>query len=119
MSTVQGRVDDATRQAQEGIDATQRYAQKAVSRIADRAAEWADEARPAINRATERAQDWARQGAQWVSDGSDRVRTQVTRASDRTIDYMRDEPLKSVLMAAAAGALLFAVVKLIGGRSER
>lgn len=119
MPTPQASIDEAAQKAHEGVDAGQRYAQKAVNRLVDRANEWRDEAGPAINRMTERAEDYARQGAQWVRDNGDRVRSQVSRASDRTIGYMRDEPLKSVLMAAAAGALLYAVVRLFSDRSER
>lgn len=119
MPTTQSQIDDTARKAHEGVEASERFAHKAVSRIAEKAAEWRDDAAPVLNRASERAEDWARQGKRWVQDGSDRVRTEVTRASDRTVGYMRDEPVKSVLMAAAAGALLYAVVRLLSDRTER
>jgi ElaB/YqjD/DUF883 family membrane-anchored ribosome-binding protein len=54
---------------------------------------------------------------QWVERQSDAarhavgtVRDEATHLADRTQAYVRDEPVKSVLAAAAAGALLTALV---------
>ena len=118
MHTTQDRLDDVTRQAHDGVDAGQRYAHQAVDRIADRASGWTDQAAPVIDRVTERAQGLARQSAQWARQNSDRVRQQVAQASDRTVGYVREEPVRSVLIAAAAGALLVALVRLISNRSS-
>jgi ElaB/YqjD/DUF883 family membrane-anchored ribosome-binding protein len=119
MPTTQDRVDDISRQAHDGVNAGQRYVHQAVDRLADRAADWTDQAAPVVDRVTEKARGVARQGAQWARDNTDRVREQVARASDRTVGYVRDEPVRSVLMAAAAGAVLFAIVRLLSGRSDR
>lgn len=38
----------------------------------------------------------------------------ANQASDKTIAYIRDEPVKSMLIAAATGAALVALARLIG-----
>lgn len=113
MAMTQDRIDEAARKARAGIDAGESYAKRAVDRIAERATEWREEAVPAVKHAAERAEDYARQSAQWVRDRGERVRTSVVRASDNTVGYVREDPVRAVLMAAAAGALLYAVVRLL------
>jgi ElaB/YqjD/DUF883 family membrane-anchored ribosome-binding protein len=118
MNSTQDRLDEAARQAHNGVNAGQRYAHDAVERIAGTAQELGEQVRPAVNRLTARAEDLARQGSNWVKHGSERVRTQAVKASDRTVGYVRDEPVRSVLMAAAAGALLYAVIRALGSSSS-
>jgi ElaB/YqjD/DUF883 family membrane-anchored ribosome-binding protein len=72
-----------------------------------------------VDRVTDRAADLARQGSEWARDGGQRVRSQIVRASDRTSRNVRDEPVRTVLMVAAAGALIYAIVHMVGGRSDR
>ena len=42
------------------------------------------------------------------------LRDQAVRASDKTVGYIKDEPMKAMLIAAAAGAALMALVALLG-----
>ncbi|MEO8312653.1 MAG: hypothetical protein ABI520_15905 [Caldimonas sp.] len=44
---------------------------------------------------------------------ADQVRQRALQASDRAAAYARDEPMKSLLFAAAAGALLMGLVGLM------
>lgn len=46
-----------------------------------------------------------------------RLRAQV--AGERTVGYIQDEPVKSVLVAAAAGAALMALFSALAGRGGR
>ena len=46
-------------------------------------------------------------------EAAERVRQRALQASDRAAAYARDEPIKSLLIAAAAGALLMGLVSLI------
>ena len=47
------------------------------------------------------------------------MRTRVTQASDRTLSYVRDEPLRSAIAAAAVGTLVFALWHLLSSRNSR
>ena len=55
----------------------------------------------------------ARRSLDQLSDGVDRVRTQVARASDRTVGYVQDAPVRSALVVLAAGALVYALVRAL------
>jgi hypothetical protein len=46
------------------------------------------------------------------------LRDKALRASDNTVGYIKDEPVKAMLIAAATGAALMALVSLIT-RSHR
>jgi ElaB/YqjD/DUF883 family membrane-anchored ribosome-binding protein len=41
------------------------------------------------------------------------VRERTRHASDATLDYIRNEPLRAVLIAAATGAVLMALISLM------
>jgi hypothetical protein len=58
-------------------------------------------AAPLLDRASERAGALAQRGLDAVRDSSQQLRDQVHRASDGTLGYVWDEPLKSMLFAAA------------------
>ena len=55
----------------------------------------------------------ARRGIEQLADGVDRVRTQVARASDRTVGYVHDAPVRSALVVLAAGTLVYALVRAL------
>ncbi len=57
----------------------------------------------------DRAIALARRGVDAVRDGSQQLRERALRVSDSTVGYIKDEPVKSVLIAAVAGAALFAL----------
>ena len=47
------------------------------------------------------------------------LRESALHASDRMMNYLRDEPLKSVLIAGVAGVALVAIAALLGGSRTR
>lgn len=47
------------------------------------------------------------------------VRDQAAAAKERTARYVADEPMKSVLLAAAAGALITGLAMFFGSRRGR
>jgi len=66
-----------------------------------------------LNRATEQVSSLAQRGADAVRGGSQQLRDQARHASDSTVTYIKDEPVKAVLIAAATGAVLMALVSLM------
>lgn len=73
-----------------------------------------DDAAPMLGRAVDQASAMAHQGVNTVREGTQALRTKAAQASDSTVTYIRHEPFKSVLMAAAAGAALMGVLALLG-----
>lgn len=55
----------------------------------------------------------AQRGMDAVQDGALQLRNQAQQSTDATVQYIQREPIKSVLIAAAAGATLMAVVGLM------
>jgi len=72
-----------------------------VQKIADQISLTADE-----------ASSMAHHGIDAWRQGQERMLEQAHRASVNTRDYIKEEPVKSVLMAAAAGAALMALATL-------
>jgi ElaB/YqjD/DUF883 family membrane-anchored ribosome-binding protein len=63
----------------------------------------------------------AHRGMEKVRDSADHLREKSVHARDVTTNYIQHEPMKSVLIAAAAGAALMALIALFSrhGHSGR
>lgn len=54
-----------------------------------------------------------------VRETSHQLHLQAEHASDSTVNYIRHEPVKSVLIAAAVGAALMALLNLVSRSGHR
>lgn len=61
----------------------------------------------------EKVSAMAHRGVDSVRDTSHLLRVKAEHASDSTVNYVKDEPIKSVLIAAAVAATLVALVALV------
>ncbi|HQZ06784.1 MAG: hypothetical protein KBF63_13995 [Rhodoferax sp.] len=90
--------------------------QSAVNQTADAVNEGLDNlgesGTSALTRAAAKADALANKGMEQARRAGSAVREQAQVTGDRTVEYIRQEPVKAVLMAAAAGA----VVALLLGR---
>ncbi len=102
--------DLAAEHADQAIRATRQMADRGLDRLADEVDDLHDRAAPLLNRLSGQAETAARRGVGAIRDASRQVHTQALRVSDNTVGYVRDEPMKAMLIAAAAGAALMAVV---------
>lgn len=99
-----------------------------VPTLIDRANHRADQALHSTEQAAQNALDSLMQSAQGVKteaaklgqrglealhEGGLQLRESAYKAGERTRDYIRDEPVKAVLVAAATGAALMALVSLL------
>lgn len=116
---------DASRVADKAADAagnalrsTQNATNQAFDRMNNTVDDLRDEAAPALNRFTAKAEDLARRGADAVRDTSAQLKEKALQASDTTVGYIKDEPVKSMLIAAATGAVLMGLIGLMT-RSRR
>ena len=80
--------------------------------LQDRVGDLRDQAPAAISRAAPRADDLKRRGIDAARKLGTTVHDQAARTSERTVAYIKDEPMKSVLIAAAAGAALAALISM-------
>ena len=106
-------VERAAEQTGHAIDATT----QAVSGAFDALQNGVDHLRTdmpgAMTRAAAQVDELSHRGLKLARQTSADVREQVGRAGDRTVHYIQDQPVKSVLIAVAAGAALAAVVGLV------
>lgn len=72
-----------------------------------------------LDRAGEQASTLAHRGLEAVREGSQQLRTSALHASDSTVGYIRQEPVKSVLFAAATGFVLMGLLMLAGRSRDR
>jgi ElaB/YqjD/DUF883 family membrane-anchored ribosome-binding protein len=105
--------DDVANAADSAIKSTQRAADGALDALAAKVEDLRNQAAPLINRVTTKAEDVAKRGMEAVRESSQQLREKALRASDSTVAYVKDEPVKAMLIAAATGALLMALVSLV------
>ena len=111
--------DQAAASADSAIRSTQRLANEALDGVANSVKDLRNEAAPFINRAGEQVSALAHRGADAVREGSQHLRDSAENASQRTIGYIKDEPVKAILIAAATGAALMALVSLVSHARHR
>lgn len=125
MNTVSGTTNNLSQQGQDALDKGASSAQSAVrstQRAADNAfdamSEKIDEARgqvaPMLSKVSSQAEAAARRGMDAVRDTSQQLREKAVHAQDMTVAYVKDEPVKAMLIAAATGALLMGLISLMG-----
>ena len=111
--------DQAAQSADNAIKSTQRVANEALDSLAGSVQDIRQQAAPLLNRATEQASALAQRGMDAVRDGSQQLRDKALRASDGTVNYIKDEPVKAMLIAAATGAALMAMAALVSRPRDR
>jgi ElaB/YqjD/DUF883 family membrane-anchored ribosome-binding protein len=112
-------VDKAADAASGAIRSTQGVANQALDRLADNVEGARDQLKPALDRFTKQAEALTRRSIDAVRDSSAQLRDKAAQLSDNTAGRIRDEPLRAVLIAAATGAALMALVVLIGRSGDR
>jgi ElaB/YqjD/DUF883 family membrane-anchored ribosome-binding protein len=76
-------------------------------------------AAPLLRRASEQASALARRGVDGVRDNAARLRDTTRRSSQRTASYIKEEPAKAILIAAATAAAVIGLASLIGRLRDR
>jgi ElaB/YqjD/DUF883 family membrane-anchored ribosome-binding protein len=88
-------------------------ADRVLDKLSDTAQDLRHEVSPLLDRAGERAEALARRSSDAIRERTQQLRQQTLRASENTVNYIRAEPVKSVLIAAAAGVALVALLGLL------
>lgn len=69
-----------------------------------------------VHESTDRAARLLDRAADAARDGSSQLREHALAVSDRTVGYVRDEPVKAMLIALAVGAGIAALFRVSIGR---
>jgi len=110
--TAKDLVDQSARVAHATVSQTRRAANHAIDSASGNVADAGAATTQSLQSALDRTQQFGRHTLEVVRDGSQQLRLKAQRATDVSTDYIRHEPIKSVLMAAAAGAALVALGSL-------
>ena len=105
--------DAAKSSVEHAMQSAPGVADETLDKLSSSAQDLRDEVSPLLERASEQASALAQRGVDAVRDRSVQVRDQAMRASNSTLNYIKDEPVKTVLIAAAAGAALMALLGLL------
>ena len=106
--------DRAAQSADSAIKSTQNVANDAFDSLSGTDKDIRDQAAPMVNRATEKVGELATRSADAVRESTRQLRQTAADASDATVNYIKDEPVKSILIAAATGAALMGLVSMMG-----
>jgi ElaB/YqjD/DUF883 family membrane-anchored ribosome-binding protein len=106
-------VDQASQSADQAIRAGQQAANQAVDSAGNALQDLRKQATPVLERASEQVSAMAHRGLDSVRETTHQLRLKAEHASDSTVGYIRQEPVKAVLIAAATGAALMALISLV------
>lgn len=103
----------ATSKADAAIDSARKAADGALDTLQDKASHLAAVAPGTLSRVAAQVDELTRRGIDRAKEASDTARERAALAGDRTVSYIKNEPVKAVLIAAAAGAGIAALIGLI------
>ena len=112
-------VDHVAESASRAIHNTQEVADKALLGLDNKLQNLRQQTSPRYDEAAERVNALAQQGVQSMRDTSHRLSESAHKVTEDTRHYVREEPVKSLLYAAAAGALLMGLASLLARSGSR
>jgi ElaB/YqjD/DUF883 family membrane-anchored ribosome-binding protein len=115
-NTVRNASDDLANTASRAVDSTREFANNALDQADSKVREFSSNIDPTVNMLASKAQKLAQQSFDMASEAKDRAQQSLRRATTATTHYVSEQPLKSVLIAAAVGA---AVALLISATRNR
>lgn len=105
--------DKAADAVKAGIRTAQQSLSQAASSAVGKVDLLRDEAGPALEKGARKAQEVGQKGMDTVADASRQLRDRALETSDAAVAYAKDEPVKALLIAAAAGALLMGLLSMM------
>lgn len=108
-------VDQATESADHAIHAARRVATDALDSLASAVHALRAQAAPLLDGAADGTNEMVHRGLNALHDRSRHLQSSARHASERTVGYIRHDPVKSMLIAAAAGAVLMGLASLVRG----
>lgn len=105
--------------ASDAVQSTRRMANHSLDRAESGVQRLHEGVDPLIDDLATKAQDLASRSIAYCAETSERARRQFHQAADATNRYVAEQPAKSLLIAAAAGAAFATLVMLARRRGDR
>ena len=109
-TAIRHATDEALRSGANAVDSTRNFANDALDKAEDKVRELRGNIDPLVDQLASKAQKLARQSLDMASEAKDRAQQSFNRAADVTTRYVAEQPLRSVLIAAAVGAAVALLV---------
>ena len=109
---------DFKRSAETVIDKTSESAQTVLGGLSQTADEIAAAAKPAVNRLIDSGGALARDAMCATRDAADKAKQSAGRAVEKAGTYVSEQPLRSIAIAAAVGAVVAALVLVLRSRRD-
>lgn len=104
MPGVRQASDELLGAAGHAVDSTRSYANDALDQAENKVRELRGNVDPVVDMLASKAQQLARQSLDLASEAKERAQKSLTQAAGATTRYVSEQPLRSVLIAAAVGA---------------
>lgn len=111
--------DDMLQTPGKAVDSTRDYARQALDKVEDKGNEFRSTVDPLVDMLASKAQKLARQSLDIAADAKDKAQQSLSRYASVTTHYVAEQPLRSVLMAAAVGAAVALLVTSVRNRHFR
>lgn len=98
--------DKIANKAESAVDSARTLANDALDKADTKVRTLRDDIKPAIDAISSRVQDMAQQGRAAASETTAQARDKFNEVASRTSTYVSEQPMKSMAIAAAAGAVL-------------
>lgn len=103
-TTARTASDDFANTADRAVESTRDFANDALDKAQSKVREFSSNIDPTVNMLASKAQKLAQQSFDMASEAKERAQQQLKRAAGVTTQYVSEQPLRSVLIAAAVGA---------------
>lgn len=101
------------------IDGAHDAASNTLSKVSDKIDALQDQAKPAVDRMVARGKDLANDAITSTREAGVRAQNALSGYASSCENYITEQPMKSVAIAAAVGATLAAVLLMSRGRSNQ
>ena len=119
LSNTSATTSDHFNRAAAALKSAERDAHAAIDSAVDGLASAYGDAKPLLSRVSQRARDYASDGYDAARERAAALKDRSQQAVESTRGYVKDEPIKSLLIAAAVGAAVIALVEVVRIRRNR
>lgn len=105
--------DQAAASANGALQATRRATDGALNSLSDSVCDMHGKVTPMLDQASKKMSALAQRGMDAVRDGSMQMRDKARHAGDAATGYIKDDPVKAMLIAAVTGAAVMGLIGLL------
>lgn len=118
MPGVRQASDDLLQTAGKAVDSTRDYANQALDKAESKVRDLRGDVDPLVDMLATKAQKLARQSLDMAVEAKEKAQQSLTRYANVTTQYVSEQPVRSVLIAAAVGAAVALLVTSLRQRNR-